>query len=112
LLIMQTDALTQHLAQMRLRNLSPRTIHERSNALERLARHLTIDSSDLAAVMPADLDRWQREISHMSPRYRASWHSHARTFFRWAVENGFIISDRIARPCRRAAAPVNPAPDS
>jgi integrase/recombinase XerC len=87
------DPLMEYVAHMRLRNLSARTITERHRAMNRLAVHLGIDTSDICAVLPSDLDKWQRDIGHLSARYRASYHSSVRGFFRWCLEHGYVISD-------------------
>jgi site-specific recombinase XerD len=79
-----------HLAHLRLRNLSVNTVRERHNALLRLQRHLDLDVEDITR---ADLDRWQHEIVHLSPRYRSSWQSHACAFYRWAFEHDHLTTD-------------------
>ncbi|MGZ4663736.1 MAG: tyrosine-type recombinase/integrase [Frankiaceae bacterium] len=79
---MSVDLVADHVRHCRLRNLSPTTIKERTNALRRLERHLAIPLNKVTA---DDLDQWQNEIAHLSPRYRSSWMSHVRAFYTWAV---------------------------
>ena len=85
-----TDALTTHLAHLRLRSLAPGTIANRSLGMRRLSRHLKIDPADLLLVTPEQLDLWQHSIVHLTPRYRASYLSCVFGFYAWAVETGIL----------------------
>jgi integrase/recombinase XerC len=101
-----TDPLAAHLAHIQLRNLSPETLAQRRYTLLRLCRFLECEPADLAAVNRDDLDRWQRSLVHLSPRYRSVSAVHVRQFFAWATASGLtrdnpagvLVPVRLARP--------------
>ena len=90
---MTPDAVGEHLAHLRLRNLSPASISQRSYALGRLGRFLDCTAAELLAATADDLDRWQRSVMHLSPRYRSTYATHVRQFYRWAVARGLVRDD-------------------
>lgn len=105
---MTPDPLTEHLRHLRLRNLSPASIQQRHYALVRLARWLDVDTADLLAVMPDDLDQWQHGIAHLSPQYRTSQVAQVSEFYRWAVRTRLIREspcDELVRPQLPRAVP-------
>lgn len=83
----------RHLDWMRLRNLTPRTISARRDAIRRLARHLGCDVDDLPAVLPDDLDRWQRDLADLTARYRLDYSGQVRRFYAWCVTTGLCRTD-------------------
>ncbi len=93
---MTSDPVADHLAHLRLRNLSPATIAQRGYCLNRLASHAGADQADLLALVPADLDVWQRKIAHLSPRYRTSQITHVCEFYRWAVHTRALLESPCA----------------
>lgn len=81
-------AIRDHLAHLRLRGLSPRTIYQRNRALVRLTLVLP---GPLLTATEDDLDRWQHSLIRYSPRYRSSWITHVRGYYRWTVETARLL---------------------
>jgi len=105
---MTSEPVAEHLAYLRLRSLSPATITQRRYCLSRLAGVTGADLTDLLALVPADLDLWQRQIAHLSPRYRTSQITHVSEFYRWAVHNRLLTEspcDGLVRPQLPRAVP-------
>jgi len=88
--IVSTDPVTDHVAHLRLRNLSVTSCQQRRYALDRVARYLGASHSDLLAVLPSDLDTWQHDIARLSPRYRNSQIAHLIGFYRWCEEQRLV----------------------
>jgi len=105
---MTSEPVSEHLAYLRLRSLSPATITQRRYCLTRLATVTGADLTDLLALVPDDLDVWQRKIAHLSPRYRTSQITHVSEFYRWAVHNRLLTEspcDGLVRPQLPRAVP-------
>lgn len=85
--------LRDHLEWMRLRNLTPRTVGARRDAIRRFARHLDCQVDDLPAALPADLDRWQHDLAHLTARYRADYSGQVRRYYAWCMKTGLCRTD-------------------
>lgn len=91
------DPVVAHLSHLELRNLTPSSITQRRYALGRLARWAGCsEPADLLALTGDDLDRWQRSIVSLSPRYRSTYATHVRQFYDWAQGEG-LVRDNPAR---------------
>ena len=93
-----TDAtrfpLVAHLEYLRLCNHRPASLGQRAYTLRRIAKALEHErEDDLLAVTEDDLDRWQRTLADLSPRYRSASSTHARGFWRWALRSRLITAD-------------------
>lgn len=90
---MTENALTEHLEWMRLRNLSPRTIDARRDAIRRAARHLHVTPDDLRHATRADLDAFQRELTDLTARYRADYTGQVHRYYAWLHQTGRVTAD-------------------
>jgi integrase len=107
---MSTDALEAHLNALRDINRRPGTIAQREYALRRLERFagkplLELDTETLRA--------WINQ-PQLGTEARAGAVSHARGFYRWAMEEGLITVDptaRLRRPKRERRLPRPMADD-
>ncbi|MFZ2173985.1 MAG: tyrosine-type recombinase/integrase [Rhodococcus sp. (in: high G+C Gram-positive bacteria)] len=86
---MVDTSITQHIAHLRLRNLQPTTADHRRGQLERLHAHL---GKPLVQATPAELEKWQRSLS-VSSSSIATYTSHVRAFYAWALESELIGAD-------------------
>lgn len=85
----------RHLDHLRVRNLRPNTVYNRTRVLARLSAWA--DGPILYLDEP-DLRRWQaqRSAEISAPALRGEL-SHAREFYRWAVTDGYRTTDPTAR---------------
>lgn len=87
------DAMTRHLAWMRLRGLRPATITQRQNVLRRLAHRLPVP---LLEATPEHLLSWALTL-HTSPPSVANSIANVACFYRWAFDEGLIPADPAAK---------------
>lgn len=86
------DALTAHLAHLRLRGLSPATVDMR----EKVARYLVNSTGrDLLDIDGPALDRWQRGMAAdgLAASTRLTYLGNARVLFKWLLAEEFIEKD-------------------
>jgi integrase len=99
----QADAkiLSEHLAWMRLRDLSPATIYHRRRFITRLAAFI---DPPLLDATEADLDRWQRDQARLMTRSRLCGISNVSSFYTWLVD----FDHRADNPSRVLIRPKRP----
>ena len=107
---MITSALMDFTSYMQLRALSPVTITDRIELLDRLALFL-------APVLPLDattqhLVKWQRQFARLAPATVDIYTRHAQAFYRWALADGRITTDPAAGLPRPHIRPGRPHPTS
>lgn len=83
---MDTDPISRHLRNLKRRNMSPGTIDQRGGALDRLQRHI---GKPVLEATGDDLDTWQDGLN-VSISAVATYSSHVRAFFTWAVREGLV----------------------
>ena len=102
------SVLNAHVADMRLRDLSPLTITDRRAVIYRLARWLhpvsVLDASS------ADIAAWRASLT-VGSKAVLTYAGHVREFYRFAVDAGYLdaspaTSLRLPRPSRRLPRPV------
>ena len=99
------DSIEQHCKWLRIaRRKESTTIRQRRGALRRLAAALGVDDP-LHASGP-DLLAWQESCAHLSAQSMATYLSHVRSYYAWAVESDLRETDPSARLVR----PVVPRP--
>jgi integrase/recombinase XerC len=94
-----------HIEWMTLKNLRPATITQRRYALERLQKELGHDPLTATSL---ELATWYQRLAYGAPGRapvgvdaRATYLSHVRQFFKWAVVEGLLTADpsvRLVRP--------------
>lgn len=104
------EAVHEHLAWLRLRNLRESTIMQRHYALARLRRAL---GHDPLTATRDELAAWQRGL-RLTPVGMATEITHVASYYRWAHEEGLIPSNPAARLIRprkpkRVPRPMPPA---
>lgn len=78
---------------MRRRNATERTLHHRRGNLARLAKRLPCP---LRAATDRDLELWQARLT-VSSSSVATYTSHTRGFYRWALDAGLVEVDPSAK---------------
>lgn len=98
-----------HVDYLRRTGATPRTIHHRRDTLTRIAGQLP---TELLPATPDQLDQWQSDTARrISISSTATYTSHLRSFYRWAIDAGHIEHDptvRLPRPrvAQRQARPI------
>jgi site-specific recombinase XerD len=83
-------AVAAHIRWMRLRGLSTNTVKLRRTALGLLAVYV---ARPLLEATPDEIDAWQSTLGFLAVQTRASYVSHVRNFYRWAVEYGHLTEN-------------------
>jgi integrase len=89
---MTTEAVERHLADLRRRNLRPNTIYQRRRALQRLTEDAR--GVPLLQLTTADIERHLERP--LSPGAAASYLTHLRQFYGWAMRSGLTKHDPTA----------------
>lgn len=96
--MLTTDPVAAHLAWLRMRGLSPRTVYDRSCALARMRAALPVPLLDAT---PADLAAWRAALV-LSDQAVACYTSHARSFYAWALDEGLVsVNPAVGLPVPR-----------
>lgn len=82
-------AVAAHIRWMRLRGLSVNTVKMRRTVLGLLAVYIT---RPLLEATPDEIDAWQSTLGLLAVQTRASYVSHVRNFYSWAVEYGHLAA--------------------
>lgn len=101
--VAREPAVGRYLEHLRMRNLRQWTIYNRQCALDRLRRWN--DGQPILKLTEDDLKRWQLQRSaEIQPEPRRTELSHARQFYRWALNEKLIRVDPTAKlPLPRVA---------